>query len=335
MKQKLYLVSNDRIYKDKYYYTVHNDLNTIVNCFVGYFETYLICRFSKKKNFFLINKKIKIVNFFSIKFITRLIKSENSSKFLFISLTPFNFFIFLILKFILNQKNIFFYLRSNGFLEYKKILGYLGFFIYSFMFFIIKSKVQFIFTSRDLINDKKLNNIIIPSELDYAWLRNRKKANLKNVNLLYVGRIKIEKGIFSLIDLLKKSNISLDIVGFNQIPQNIFSNKIIAHLQTNNKKKLIQFYDKCNIFILPSYTESSPKVIWESLSRLRPVIIFSEIKQLAKNKKGVYVCQRNTMSLIKTINFILKNYSLIQKQILQNIFPLNKDFQYNFRKLIQ
>ena len=52
MKQKLYLVSNDRIYKDKYYYTVHNDLNTIVNCFVGYFETYLICRLSKKKIFF-------------------------------------------------------------------------------------------------------------------------------------------------------------------------------------------------------------------------------------------------------------------------------------------
>ena len=44
----------------------HNDLNSIINCFIGYFETYLICRFSKKKNSFLINKKINMINFFSI-----------------------------------------------------------------------------------------------------------------------------------------------------------------------------------------------------------------------------------------------------------------------------
>ena len=36
-------------------------------------------------------------------------------------------------------------------------------------------------------------------------------------------------------------------------------------------------YDAHNIFILPSFTEAHPKVVDESLARMRPVIIFEDV----------------------------------------------------------
>ena len=48
------------------------------------------------------------------------------------------------------------------------------------------------------------------------------------------------------------------------------------------KEKIIEFFDKNNIFILPSYVEAYPQVILESLSRVKPIIIFNDIKYLKK-----------------------------------------------------
>ena len=58
---------------------------------------------------------------------------------------------------------------------------------------------------------------------------------------------------------------------------------------------LIKIYDNHNIFILPSFTEAHPKVIDESLARLRPVIIFEEIKHIIQNRKGNICCQKEIL----------------------------------------
>ena len=77
---------------------------------------------------------------------------------------------------------------------------------------------------------------------------------------------------------------------------------------------------------MPSFTEAHPKVIDESLARARPVIIFEEIKHVIQNKKGVFVSERNFKSLLETINFIIKNYSAIQKDMISNQLPTKKEF---------
>ena len=81
-----------------------------------------------------------------------------------------------------------------------------------------------------------------------------------------------------------------------------------------------------NIFILPSFTEAHPKVIDESLVRLRPVIIFDEIKHIIQNRKGIFVSKRDNKSLQETINFIMKNYINIQGSMTKNILPTKKEF---------
>ena len=64
----------------------------------------------------------------------------------------------------------------------------------------------------------------------------------------------------------------------------------------NSQKKVIKLYSDNSIFILPSYTEGSPKVLKESLARLRYRDNFEEIRHV-KKYFGVYICKRNTNDL--------------------------------------
>ena len=104
---------------------------------------------------------------------------------------------------------------------------------------------------------------------------------------MYVGRIRVEKGIFSLANLIKnKRNISLTIVGAEkQASYKINQSNIKIHPNESNKARLIKYYDDHNIFILPSFTEGHPMALLEALARRRPVIIFDEIKHVIGNKK--------------------------------------------------
>ena len=43
------------------------------------------------------------------------------------------------------------------------------------------------------------------------------------------------------------------------------------------------------MFILPSFTEGQPMALLESLSRLRPVIIFKEIDHVIQNRVGIFI----------------------------------------------
>ena len=56
---------------------------------------------------------------------------------------------------------------------------------------------------REYILKGKKGKIISPSQLDSVWLRQPRITDIKNFKLLYVGRFKIEKGIFSLLNLIK------------------------------------------------------------------------------------------------------------------------------------
>ena len=102
----------------------------------------------------------------------------------------------------------------------------------------------------------------------------------------------------------------------------------------SNKKKIISLYDNHNMLILPSYTEGSPKVIIESLARMRPVIVFNEIKHVKSNFYGVYVCKRNVNSLEKTIKYIIKNYSKVQISMKKNDLYTKKKFQSNLLNIL-
>tara|TARA_B100001559_G_scaffold305731_1_gene296291 strand:- start:750 stop:1769 length:1020 start_codon:yes stop_codon:yes gene_type:complete len=334
--QKLFIISNEKIYIDNNtYYCDNIDLKSTPEGLSNNFEVNLIARKSKVKRSHKINiSNIKIFGTF-ISFICGVInltKKDKEAKYLLISISPYTFFACIFLK--LLKKRPIIYLRSNGFDEYKIKLGHIGYFIY-YLMFNISTAVSKIVSCRKYILRGKKGYTIHPSQLNNKWFENHKEIKNKQKNLLYVGRVRKEKGIFSLIDIIKNTDIDLTVVGEEDNKIDLKNYKNINFIKIiNNKHDLIKLYDDHNIFILPSYTEGQPMALLESLSRLRPVIIFDDIEHVIQNRAGIFISKRNYESLNKTIHHINTNYESIQELMKKNQLPMFKDFVKNLTNII-
>ncbi|MFL2890163.1 MAG: glycosyltransferase [Pelagibacteraceae bacterium] len=329
---KLFIISNESVfnYEDKFFCD-NIDMKSLPEGLSKEFEINILARKSKKNRSHQINiKNIKIFrNIFS--FLAGVLKNiyEKNSKYLIISISPFTFLACLLLR--LFRKKPIVYLRSDGYGEYRSILGFIGPSIYHCMF-TVTSMISDLISCREYILRNKKGNLVSPSQLDESWFKNIINPNFDKIKLLYIGRIKIEKGIYSLLDIIKNNNeIELSIVGAEKKQlHNIKQDNVSVHEIENNKQRLINFYDSSNIFILPSLTEGHPMVLLEALARKRPVIIFEEIKHVIGDKEGVFVSKRNSENLIETINHIKMNYTKISKQMDQNKLPTYKNFIKEF-----
>ena len=336
MKKKLFIFSNESISEeDEKFYCDNLDLKSTPEGLNRKFEVNLFGRKSfKKKSHEIKLKRVKVFNnIFSYLSEVKSASKNEDTKFLIISISPYTFLISIFLK-ILGKKPIV-YLRSDGYGEYKAIMGKVGPIFYHFMFSIVSAFSNLI-SCRDYILRGKKGKTISPSQLDSVWLRQPKNIEIRNFKLLYVGRLRVEKGIFALSELIRnKRDISLTIIGAEKGSTHKINQSNIKILPTqNNKTKLIKYYDDHNIFILPSFTEGHPMVLLESLARRRPVVIFNEIKHVIGDKKGIFVSKRNFLSFLGTLNSIKKNYKKIPKDMKKNKLPTNKEFIDKFIKLI-
>ena len=336
MKKKLFIFTNESIFlQDQKFFCDNIDIKSSPEGLNKKFEVNLFGRKSFKKRAHEIKlKKLKIFsNIFSyLSEVIRSTKVENT-KFLIISISPYTFFICLFLK--LYGKTPIVYLRSDGYGEYKAILGNIGKLVYHLMFTLTSLISNFISCRNYILRGKK-GKVVYPSQLDSVWLRKPKNQDVKNFKLLYVGRIRVEKGVFSLASLIKnKRDISLTIVGAEKnTSYKINQSNINIQLTQSNKARLIKYYDDHDIFVLPSFTEGHPMVLLEALARRRPVIVFEEIEHVIGDKKGIFVAKRNFLNFFGTLNHIKKNYKKIQKDMMKNKLPTNKEFVEEFVKAI-
>ena len=329
LKENLSIISNEKTTKDKHNFFCDNiDTKSLSEGLSNDFDIKLFVRNSKTlRTAYKINQKNIVMSKNILVYILNILKSLSfSEKYLIISLSPYTFTICVLLSIL--RKKVYVYLRSNGYEEYKCYSKYFGPFIYHIMFSIASLSSNLIACRKHLLKEKK-GELVSPSQLNEKWFDNRKSPDLSKIKLLYVGRIRIEKGIFSLFEIMKKvkQDITLSVVGMEKSSdkKNEQKNINIYEIETL-EEKLINYYDEHNIFVLPSYTEGYPMVILESLARQRPVIIFDEIKHVIGDKKGIFVSKRNTESFIEKINYIKNNYNKIQKDIKNNDLPLKQDF---------
>ena len=83
------------------------------------------------------------------------------------------------------------------------------------------------------LSEPKKGKLINPSQLDSVWLRQPKNTEIRNFKLLYVGRIRVEKGIFALSELIRnKRDISLTIIGAEKGSSNKINQSNIKILPT-------------------------------------------------------------------------------------------------------
>ena len=324
--KNLVIIDNEKISKKNNSFYCDNFEAKISESLNQNFAVTVIARKSKINRAREINLgKIETAsNIFSFLFSIFKTFKQNKTNYLIIAINPYTFLSYLFL--LIFRKKIFVYLRSEGHEEYKSILGFIGPIIYGLMFKIVTFKSNII-VCQDRLFVKGKSNIVFPSELNTFWFDSKQKPQLDKPRLLYVGRVKVEKGVFSLLKIFDEIKIDAQLSIVGRIENVRSNNKKISFIGPRyDPTALIQIYDDHNIFILPSFTEAHPKVIDESLARLRPVIIFDEIKHIIQNRKGIFVSKRDKKSLQETINFIMKNYINIQGSMTKNILPTKKEF---------
>ena len=335
MAKELVIICKEKIYKENHnFYCDNVDMKSIPEGISNSTKVSVIAIKSKIKRFHKINlKKIETSsNIFT--FLYNIFKTfrRKDITYLLISITPYSFFANLLLS--IFRKKIFIYLRSDGYEEYKAILGFIGPLIYNVMYTFVTFKSNII-TCQERLVKKKNYRLVFPSEIDINWTKNKTKPSLSKAKLLYVGRLKVEKGIFSLLEIFDKitTDVELSILGKKENIK-IDNKKINLIGFENNVQEIIKIYDNHNITILPSFTEAHPKVVDESLARMRPVIIFEEISHIIQDRYGIFISKRNTKSLLEVISFILSNYSNILVKMEKNQLPTKQKFISEMTKIL-
>ena len=123
-------------------------------------------------------------------------------------------------------------------------------------------------------------------------------------------------------------------MSINLSEDDIIKKRLLIEGDSGNEDRLINLYDSCNIIILPSYTEAHPKVIDEALSRMRPVIVFDDIKYVVNNRHGVFSVTRDSKKLIELINFIKKNNTSINSSFKKNTLPKKEVFLKDLYRIV-
>ena len=334
---KLFIISNEKISNSANNFFCDNlDMKSTPEGLNTNFDIHILARNSSKARSHKINIEKITLSKTLFGFIYSILKSfkEKDTKYLIISISPFTFFASIFLA--IFRKKSMTYLRSDGYEEYKNILGFIGPIIYHLMFSVVSKTSHLIGCNKEVLRGK-VGKIIYPSQLTDKWFSNTSTAELNKIKLLYIGRIRVEKGIYSLLKIIQdfKKDISLSIVGMEkEVNKTIKQENVnILEIETS-EEKLIELYDTHNIFILPSFTEGHPMALLESLARSRPVIIFEEISHVVGSKKGIFIAKRNPASLLEKIEYIRGNYSKIQEDMKNNNLPLKKDFLKEFQSSI-
>ncbi len=201
-------------------------------------------------------------------------------------------------------------------------------------------------TQKEAVNILNIRSSFVPtntiSEKEFT------SFNIKNIrnplSLLFCGRIEIKKGIIegiSAVNILKKEGIDvqLDIVGPVEDQKFIKEAKVmIDELNINDRVtfhgmipygyKLFSFYKNADIFVIPSYTEGFPRVIWEAAANCCPVIAtkVGGIPSLFKHREhGILIPPQNKYALADSIIKLINNTTL-RSDIVTNAYKLANEY---------
>lgn len=131
---------------------------------------------------------------------------------------------------------------------------------------------------RNLVSTENIFNLT-PMISENIIYKSQEIPEVKNV--LYVGRLSKAKGLYDLLTAFakiiksSKRNLVLHIAGSGREETNLrqeAENLGISHLTRfhgfiPNGDKLWSLYSQCQLFILPSYTEGTPRVLFEAMAR--------------------------------------------------------------------
>lgn len=132
---------------------------------------------------------------------------------------------------------------------------------------------KFFVANKDIFNNlKSPKSIYLPNGVDTKVFLTGDLANKnKKIVILNVGRLESQKNQLNLIKALEGIDAQLIIIGSGSLEKELIktANKLKVDLKIINKVdniKISSYYQKANIFALPSLIEGHPKVLLEAMS---------------------------------------------------------------------
>jgi len=144
-------------------------------------------------------------------------------------------------------------------------------------------------------------------------------------NLLYLGRLDVEKGLIELLDAVdiikskKIYNFKLTIVGdgydeeyIKNYSDNLKLGDIVNfHGPENDLNKLRNFYLESDLFILPTHHEGFPRTLYEAMIFGVPIIT-TFVGGISSRMKDNYNCLKiertSPVSIVDKVEYAFKNY---------------------------
>jgi glycosyltransferase involved in cell wall biosynthesis len=176
----------------------------------------------------------------------------------------------------------------------------------------------------------------------------------KCIHLLYTGRLDFSKGLKELIEataLLLKTNFSvqLHIVGWEEDPKKPVEQKLLAYCKELNiesnvifhgkkaiGKELNAMYRMADIFVIPSYQEGFPRVIWEAMANSLPVIATNVggIPKFLKHQENAILIEPKSSQLITDAVLSVFENKQVRQKIINNGFLLANETKISIQSKI-
>ena len=201
--------------------------------------------------------------------------------------------------------------------------------LFKWLSLIVWRKAQSVIAlSKDLVEiakrtDKKTNYLVVYNGIDTDEFKNKEGNNADYLQILFVGRLIQRKGLKYLLEAFRllledHKKIKLHIIGdgplLNEIKSFIAEYKlnqmvtihgIIDHVNIRN------YYNMCDLFVLPSLNEALGNVTHEALASGLPIITTNTGAAELMNGNGVVVPKEDVKALYEAINRYIENPELI------------------------
>ncbi|MCD9546748.1 glycosyltransferase [Photobacterium carnosum] len=157
----------------------------------------------------------------------------------------------------------------------------------------------------------------------------------KDIDILFIGRLKKQKGIDNLIKIMellkvKGENFNITIVGDGELKSILLSslnNLGITYEYIRNTDNTLELYNRSRCCVLTSYYEGYPNVLVESLACATPIISFdcdSGPREIIRNNENGFLIEKfdcedfcDKISYIINTNFEIKEENNNYKEILK------------------
>ena len=135
--------------------------------------------------------------------------------------------------------------------------------------------------------------------------------------ILFVGRLEKQKNLFALLDAVRQTPCTLDVVGGGRLKEELISyvkkNNIRANLLGKvSNSELPKVYNRYGVYILPSFCEGMPKTLLEAMACGLAVIgsDIEGINNIIRHEVTGYLCRTDEASILEAIRTVMTDRAL-------------------------